>query len=55
MKSKRELAIKNVKVTESTHKKLEDYKVVDSESMNSVIKRLLEKNEVKNGDRESNS
>ena len=43
MKKKKELAVENVKVTKTTKKRLEDYRIADGETFNSVIKRLLEK------------
>lgn len=40
MKNK-EKSIKNIKVTETTYKQLEDYRIADGETFNSIIKRLL--------------
>lgn len=43
MKIKIEKATENIKVTETTKKKLADYRIADGETFNSVIKRAIEK------------
>jgi hypothetical protein len=43
----RETLNKSIKVSERTYKKLNDYKIMNEEIFNSVIKRMFEELEVK--------